>query len=117
QRPIRILDAIKWDPSFEAELKKSKFKSIPKVGPDYYAGIDIGFDAGKKLDELGDIIKDIDASLGKPDALGDLLKTTTEQYVLVVQMLQARGTKKFWECSKKLYGSAKDKFFEDRNTI
>ena len=26
QRPIRILDAIKWDSSIEEELRKSKFK-------------------------------------------------------------------------------------------
>ena len=44
QKPIRVLDAIKWDPAIEAELKKSKFKHMPKIGPEYYAKTDLGFD-------------------------------------------------------------------------
>jgi uncharacterized protein (TIGR02421 family) len=32
-------------------------------------------------------------------------------------MILNRGTKKFWEYSRKLYGSPKDRFFSDKNTI
>ena len=32
-------------------------------------------------------------------------------------MLLSRGTKRFWEVSRKLYGSPKDLFFDDKNTI
>jgi len=48
QKPIRILDAIKWSPSIEKELRKSHFKAMPKVGPEYYEKINIGFDPKKK---------------------------------------------------------------------
>lgn len=117
QKPIRVLDAIKWDPSVEAELKKSKFKQIPRVGPEYYAKAGMGFDPAKKIEELTEIRKDIDSELGKEDALGGLLTRTAEQYIDVVEMLQNRGTKKFSEYSRKLYGSPKDTFFEDKNKI
>lgn len=117
QKPIRILDAIKWDPSIEQTLKKGKFKHMPKVGKDYYSKIELGFDPGKKLDELNDIISDIDLTLGKEDALGKLLAEISAQYIDVVEMLLARGTKEFWEKSRKLYGSPKDKFFDEKNSI
>src|SRR3954468_8842599 len=58
QKPIRILDAVKWDPSIEQELRKSKFKSIPKVDAEYYQKAELGFDADFKLSELADIAND-----------------------------------------------------------
>jgi hypothetical protein len=117
QKPIRILDAIKWDASVEHELRKSKFKHMPKVGPEYFAKYPLGFDTGKKLDELRDIIRDVDATLGTQDPLGALLRSIAEEYITVVEMLLARGTKEFWKKSCKLYGSPKDFLFDDKNTI
>lgn len=117
QRPIRVLDAIKWDSSIEAELRKSKFKEMPKIGPDYYAKHDLGFDPAAKVAELKEIVQDIELTLGADDSIGRLLKTMAEQYADVVEMLLHRGTKRFWEQSCKLYGSPKDHFFEDKNTI
>ena len=40
-----------------------------------------------------------------------------DQYLLVVQMLEARGTPRFYEFSRRLYGSPKDNFIEDKNSI
>jgi uncharacterized protein (TIGR02421 family) len=117
QRPIRILDAVKWDATIEAELKRSKFKSIPKIGPDYYKKSELGFDTGLKLEELATLAKDIDATLGVADPLGQLMKTITEQYMDVVQLLLNRGTKEFWTYSKKLYGSPKDRFYDEEQSI
>lgn len=117
QRPIRILDAIKWDGTLEQELRKGKFKVMPKVGKEYYDSIPLNFDSEKKKEELRDIIRDIDATLGKEDPLGQLLIRIAEQYMDVVELLLARGTKQFWEYSKKLYGSPKDTFYDDKNSI
>jgi uncharacterized protein (TIGR02421 family) len=117
QRPIRILDAIKWDSSFEQELRKSKFKQMPKVTPEYYDRNPLGFDPDKKQEELRDLIHDIEMTFGKEDTIGKLLTKTTEQYVDVVNLLLARGTKDFWTYSRKLYGSPKDTFYDDSNTI
>lgn len=117
QRPIRILEAIKWDPSIEQELRKGKFKVLPKIGPEYYQQRDIGFDPVKKLDEFKEITADIILTLGADDSIGNLLCRISEEYIDVVKMLQARGTKEFYEYSRKLYGSPKDSFFHDKNTI
>ena len=117
QRPIRILDAIKWDASIDHELKKSKYRQMPKLGADYYQKVPLGFDPEKKIEELNDIIKDIGVTLGPTDPLTPLLTKVADQYIGVVQLLLARGTKKFWECSRKLYGSPKDTFYDDKNTI
>lgn len=116
QRPIRILDAIKWDPSIEEEVRKSKFRELPKVGPEYYQTIPIGFDPQKKGEEIQAIIKEISLSLGESDPIGRLLQTIAQEYFDVTQMLMYRGTPKFWEYSKKLYGSPKD-LIDEKNSI
>jgi uncharacterized protein (TIGR02421 family) len=117
QRPIRILDAIKWDASIEEGLRKSKFKELPKIDAAYYQSIPLGFDPTAKLDELKALGNDIKTALGAEDELGQLMVRITEQYQDVVQLLLARGTPKFHEYSRKLYGSPKDFFFGDKNTI
>ncbi len=117
QKPIRILDSIKWDPSIEQELRKSKFREMPKIGPKYYENFPLSFDAEKKKDELRDIIGDIDRTLGSDDSIGKLLVSISQQYLDVVEMLLSRGTPRFWEYSKKLYGSPKDRLFDEKNTI
>jgi uncharacterized protein (TIGR02421 family) len=117
QKPIRILDTIKWDPSVEHELKKGKFRHMPKIGPEEYAKIELGYDPKAKLEELADVAKDIESALGAGDAIGKLLKSITEQYMDVVRMIQARGTKEFWTVSKRLYGSPKDCLLDGKSTI
>jgi hypothetical protein len=117
QRPIRILDAIKWPSGVEAELKKAKFRSMPKIGPEEYARIDLGFDPITKKEEFSDIIADVKKSLGDDDAIGQLLIKNCEQYILACELILARGTPTFFDYSRQLYGSPKDKFYEDDNTV
>ena len=59
QRPIRILDAIKWGPETEAQFRKSKFKEPPVVDGPYYAKMDLGYDPLKKIEELEAIRADV----------------------------------------------------------
>lgn len=117
QKPIRVLDAIKWDPSVEAQLRKSKFREMPRFGAEEYRRADLGYDPVLKIEEFADIASDIRLSLGDEDPLTALLVSIAEQYIDVVNMLLHRGEKGFWEYSRKLYGSPKDRFFGDRNTV
>jgi uncharacterized protein (TIGR02421 family) len=117
QKPIRILDAIKWAPETEEEFRKSKFREPPKVDANYYAQYDLGYDPKKKIDELLEIKSDIASQLGKDDSLGTLLASVTDEYTDVVRMVLARGTAEFWKYSRKLYGSPKDTLFGDVNRI
>lgn len=118
QRPIRVLDSIKWDSSIEQALRKSRFKEMPVVGPEYYEELSpLSFDSQKKIEELEDIVTDINNTLGVEDPLAALLVRIAEEYRDVVLMLLARGTPQFWHYSKKLYGSPKDTFYDDKSRI
>ncbi len=117
QRPIRILDAVKWPAFVSAELIKSNYKEIPKLTAEDYQKYDLGYDTVAKQAELKEIIQDIESTLGKGDSIGNLLIQMTEQYIEVIALLQGRGTKAFWESSRKLYGSPRDKFLETNHTI
>lgn len=117
QRPIRIINSIKWTSEIEEAFKKSGYKDIPKIDSDYYSKIDLGFEPASKKAELKQIIESISLGFGKTDPLGSLLRSIVWEYHDAVEMLENRGNPKFYELSKKLYGSPKDFLFGDRNTI
>ncbi len=117
QKPIRILDAIKWNRKIETDFLANSKLEMPRVDRAFYEGISLGFVPKEKEAELIALISDIRLQLGAQDELAPLLISMCEQYIDVVHMLEARGSKKFWEVSKKLYGSPKDRFFDDGGTI
>ena len=117
QRPIRILDAIKWNPKIEADFFNSKAKELPKVDTDYYAKQTLDFDLKKKDEELAEIVTDIRTQIGDADDMGRLLVSMAEEYREVVRMLSSRGSKAFYESSRNLYGSTNDKFFDGSVSI
>jgi uncharacterized protein (TIGR02421 family) len=118
QRPIRILDSVRLPPHVTTELRKSNFKEIPKVLPEQYEKHNpIGFDPDAKRAEIQEIITDIQRDLGTEDRLGRLLVTTSEEYLTIIDLLLNRGKAEFWESSRKLYGSPKDRLYNDINTI
>src|SRR5687767_1002414 len=110
QRPIRVLQAIRWDNSVEEQFRKTRYRELPKVDPDYYDKMELGFDPKAKAADFEEIAKDIDKELGENDAIGNILQATALEYRDVVRMLAARGTNVFYAYSRKLYGSPKDKF-------
>jgi uncharacterized protein (TIGR02421 family) len=117
QRPIRVLDAIKWPAGFDEALRKGKFKEVPEIDASYYQSMNLGFDSEAKLTELEELVTRINTTLGKEDELGQLMVTNCRQYQDVVRMLQVRGTKEFYQYSKILYGSPKDKFLDEKTTV
>ena len=117
QKPIRILDAIKWPHSVDEQLRKSKFKEMPKIDKDYYQSLSLGYDVQKKIDEFQSIIGDIKLQLGESDEIGRMMKVNCEEYQDVCRMLMNRGTKEFHTYAKKLYGSPKDTFQDEKTTI
>jgi hypothetical protein len=85
QRPIRILDAIKWDAGVEAAFFADGCRTEPRVDADWYAARPLGF-----------------------DPVAGILVRMCEKYATVVRMLEARGTPEFTRLSRSLYGSAND---------
>lgn len=116
QRPIRVLNAIKWDSSVFEGFRDSGWRKLPAITAEDYARIGLGFDPASKQAEFAGIIADIQADLGN-DGIADILRHTAEQYIDVVAMLQARGTPRFYELSRSLYGSPKDVFVDGATQV
>jgi len=110
QRPIRILDAIKWDDDIERAFFAKGCRELPPVTCDYYLSRPLPFDPDKKLNELHTIERDIRRQLGEFNAPGQIMARMCQEYREVVHMLSHRGTPVFAEISERLYGSSSDSF-------
>jgi uncharacterized protein (TIGR02421 family) len=110
QRPIRILDAIKWDEDVERAFFDKNCRELPAVTRDYYLSRPLPFDPEQKFHELHGIERDIRRQLGEFNAPGQIMARMCQEYADVVRMLTHRGTRAFAEISERLYGSASDSF-------
>lgn len=108
QRPIRILNCLKWGPGVREAFFASRCRELPQVERESYDALPLGFDPRHKIQEFRDIADDVVRELGARDAIGNILLQTAEEYALAVEMLTARGSARFYELSRRLYGSAKD---------
>ncbi|HMJ16537.1 MAG TPA: flavohemoglobin expression-modulating QEGLA motif protein [Polyangiaceae bacterium] len=113
QRPLRVLNAIKWPADVFERFSASSFREMPRVGPQEYERLTLGFDPRAKVDEFRDIELSVASELGSGDAIGRILSHSAREYASVVEMLKARGTPRFYELSRQLYGSAKEVFADD----
>lgn len=117
QRPIRILDAIKWPAAFGREFLAAGGTVMPKVDMAYYQNIPLGFDPVLLRDRFLILRREIGRVLGRKDGLGSILVATVDQYLLVIELLRNRGTVDFGRYSRELYGSARDHLRGDRKTL
>ncbi|MDE1984878.1 MAG: DUF1704 domain-containing protein, partial [Gammaproteobacteria bacterium] len=117
QKPIRILDHIKWDNAIQEDFFRNGAKQLPKIDRAYYQNRPLGFDAAAKRLEFHQIELDISRELGQYNPLGAIMRRMCREYIQVVRMLEARGTEDFAELSQELYGSAGDAFHEGGPTL
>lgn len=117
QRPIRILDAVKWDDKVQADFFKNGFKTQPPVDKDYYQAVPLGFDPMEIRQALHAVERDITRRLGQFSPVGQIMARTCRDYQMVVRMLEARGTDEFASISESLYGSANDAFHAGDPTL
>jgi uncharacterized protein (TIGR02421 family) len=118
QRPIRILDALKWNSEVEEYFFKNKGKKLPEFNPEYYQKYNpLSFDPQKKIEEFHDIDRSIRQKLGQYSGVGSIMQRMCYEYCRVVEMLMARGTPRFTEVSQELYGSSKDVFHVGAPTL
>lgn len=111
QRPIRVLDAIKWDTDIKQGFFKKKFKKLPEVDATYYHKLLLNFDPDIKKEELYTIERDVRRQLGQFSAIGSILQRMCREYRELIRMLEARGNPEFSKISQELYGSADDAFY------
>src|SRR5438045_397251 len=110
QRPIRILDAIKWDDETERAFFAGGCRELPPITRDYYVSRPLPFEPEQKLHEFHLIERDIRRRLGEYNAPGQIMARMCQEYRDVVHLLTHRGTRAFGEISERLYGSASDSF-------
>jgi len=115
QDPIRILNSIKWRPEIYEKFSNSKFKEMPNVGPEYYESISLGFETDQRTKDFQELRALIPSKIDFDPDLAELLTKTVDDYISVISLLKNRGKKEFWNDSKILYGSPKDKFHGDRS--
>src|SRR5512137_2473322 len=101
QRPIRLLRAINWGPAVHARFFRRKARELPR--PTYEP---LGFDADAKIAELRMIRRGIRGR----NRIEELLRRRCDEYILMVRMLAARGTKRFYDLSRRVYGDPRDRF-------
>lgn len=118
QKPIRILDAIKWDAEIESFFLKHKAKKMPPITQSYYEEKNqLSFDPQKKIAEFAEIDRSIRRKLGQYSGVGSIMQRMCDEYIAVIRMLEARGTPKFTEISQQLYGSSEDAFHVGAPTL
>ncbi len=117
QRPIRILDALKWSPDVQAEFFNTRFKELPMVTEEYYQTNPLRFEPEAKIAEFYEIERDIRKELGQFNSVGLIMQRMCREYITVVEMLRARGTPNFTKFSQQLYGSSTDAFYAGAPTL
>lgn len=113
QKPIRVLDAIKWNSSIKEEFFKNNCEELPKINEEYYQKNPLPFDPQKKIEEFYALERDIRKEAGQFSSVGTIMQRICREYREVVRMLDARGTPEFSKISQELYGSADDAFYVD----
>lgn len=111
QRPIRILDAVKWSPEVQAFFFRHKFKRLPPVDKEFYHQFPLPYNPTEKIEEFYDIERDIHKCLGQFSGIGNIMLRICREYREAVRMLSARGTSEFSKISQELYGSSEDAFY------
>lgn len=111
QKPIRILDAIKWGPEIKEAFLKSGCTTLPAISPQYYQQRPLPFDAEVKRQEFMEIERDIVRLLGQYSSISNIMQKMCREYRRAIDMLAARGTAEFSKIAIELYGSANDAFY------
>ncbi len=117
QKPIRILDAIKWPAELEIKFRSGGGRHLPKVDRDFYQRQHLSFEPDSIYQSLQELKGDVRRHLGRGDDLGRILQATIDQYQIVIELLRHRGTPQFGHFSRLLYGSARDRIRGDRKTL
>lgn len=118
QKPIRILDSIKWDSEIFVNFMKHKGKKLPEIDAEYYRRKNpLQFDPFQKMEEFHEIERNVRRYLGQYSGVASIMMRMCREYVDVIEMLMTRGTPRFTEVSQELYGSSEDAFHVGAPTL
>ncbi|MBL8794273.1 MAG: flavohemoglobin expression-modulating QEGLA motif protein [Planctomycetia bacterium] len=115
QRPIRILDAVKWTDVVEQQFLAARGRELPCITPDSYRPLP--FATELKRAEFAEIESEVGRLLGPADPAGRILTRMCREYRAAIDMLEHRGSRRFGELSQQLYGSATETIGEGDVTL
>ena len=110
QRPIRVLDAVKWDNTIQQDFFEHNCSRLPAVTKEYYNKNLLNFDVNEKSAEFYQIERDIRKLLGQFNIVGKIMRRMCREYRELIRMLKHRGEPEFSALSQQLYGGANDAF-------
>lgn len=101
QKPIRVLRAINWEPQVHERFFRAGARELPR--PEYPP---LGFSPADKRRELRAIRK----QLRGRNPVEELLRRRCDEIIAIAEMLAARGTRRFYEIARRIYGDPRDRF-------
>lgn len=110
QRPIRILDTVKWDDSIRAAFFDAGCREQPRVDRAYYAQRPLPAELETSRREFAALERELEDALGADDPAGRMMRRMCREYDVVLRLLDARGTADFHGLSVELFGRADDPF-------
>lgn len=111
QRPIRVLQSVKWDDTVEAAFLADDSVQ-PPVDREYYAARPLSFDPAELRAAFAGLAVEVAHRLGADTPVGQLLSRGCQQYQVTIDLLESRGTADFGRHGAELYGAADDPFHE-----
>src|ERR1700682_4217678 len=117
QRPLRILDAVKWGDEGERAFLCADGLELPAVTRDAYASRPLPFNPDDKLEELTTLEWEVRRTLGVAHPAGRMLARMCEECRDVVDLIVQRGTPAFGALSRRLYGGTGDRFHAGSPTL
>lgn len=117
QKPIRILNALKWPAEAQIQFFEEKCKKLPAISIETYEKTPLQFDPIQKTEEFYAIERDVRKQLGQFSGVANIMLRICREYREVVRLLQARGTLEFAKISQELYGSSQDAFYAGAPTL
>jgi len=117
QQPIRVLDAIAWDDGVREAFFAGGCAQEPPVDAGYYRGRPLRFDPRETERVFEGIERDVERRLGTQDAAARVMLRMCREYETVVEMLEARGTRRFPALAAALYGRATDPLLPGQPTL
>ncbi len=101
QKPVRVLRSINWDPHVHERFFKHGAKELPR--PEYPV---LGFSPKEKVKELRAVRRKIRGR----NPVEELLRRRCDELAAIAEMLSVRGTRRFYEISRRVYGDPRDRF-------
>jgi uncharacterized protein (TIGR02421 family) len=104
QRPLRILEAIRWDERVAEEFFAAGARQLPRVSQDWYRNRPLPFDPAALRTELQSLERAVGRRLGRMHPAGRLMLRLCDESRQVIDLLVHRGTPEFARIAARLYG-------------